>query len=163
MEKYIYTLIKVRVGNLKSNKAATLYQTESCVVSISSSPDGNAIMTGHLDGSINRFFFDDGTSGASQGKYTSHHCAPMCLIWAETVAAVGPDRVIVFYDSEGKVLQNFDYSKDEEIQEITVVNQNPTGQCVVFSGFGKYNINLLDYLFLILYCPRGCGKRLNQR
>ncbi|KAJ3382171.1 hypothetical protein HDU80_001597, partial [Chytriomyces hyalinus] len=36
---------KVRVGNLKTNKAATLYQTESCVVSVSSSLDGNAIIT----------------------------------------------------------------------------------------------------------------------
>ena len=48
------------------NKSATLYQTDSPVISTASSPDGYAIITGHLDGSLNRFFFDDGISGASQ-------------------------------------------------------------------------------------------------
>ncbi len=54
------------MGNLKTNKSATLYQTESYVVSMASHLDGNAILSGHADGSINRFFFDDGVSGASQ-------------------------------------------------------------------------------------------------
>jgi intraflagellar transport protein 172 len=63
---------QVRVGNLKTNKAATLYQTESCVVSATSSQDGHAIISGHLDGSISRFYFDDAVSGAAQvrGQYT---------------------------------------------------------------------------------------------
>ena len=63
----------MRVGNLKTNKAATLYQTESCVVSAASSFDGNAIITGHLDGTINRFYFDDGMSGASQVNKEIYH------------------------------------------------------------------------------------------
>jgi intraflagellar transport protein 172 len=153
----------VRVGNLKTNKAATLYQTDSCVVSASSSPDGNAIITGHLDGSINRFFFDDGSSGASQGKFTTHHCTPTVLIWAETVAAVGTDRVITFYDTEGKSTQRFDYSKNPDIQEFTVAEQSPSAQCLVFGSFGKYSIFDLGYLFSILCWLNHSGKRRNQR
>lgn len=90
------------MGNLKTNKAATLFQTESCVVSATSSPDGNAIISGHLDGTINRFFFDDGSSGATQGKFTVHPCPPIVLVWAETVIAAGNDRQVISYDGSGK-------------------------------------------------------------
>ncbi len=86
---------------MKTNKAATLFQTESCVVSTASSPDGNAIVSGHLDGTINRFFFDDASSGATQGKFTVHSCPPIILAWAETIVAVGPDRQIVAYNPTG--------------------------------------------------------------
>jgi intraflagellar transport protein 172 len=96
---------KVRVGNLKTNKAATLYQAESGVVSAASSPDGNAIITGHVDGSINRFFFDDGLSGATQGAFATHRCAPEALAWGEHVVAAGADRVVVFYTKDGKISQ----------------------------------------------------------
>lgn len=129
----------MRVGNLKTNKAATLYQTESCVVGAASSPDGNAIITGHLDGSINRFFFDDGISGASQGTFAKHSCAPTVLIWAESIMAVGPDSVVVFYDTDGKPAQKFDYSQNFD-QEFTVAEQSPSGQCVVLGSFGKIYI-----------------------
>lgn len=57
---------KMRVGNLKSNKAATLYKLESPIVSCASNQEGTGIVSGHLDGSIHKFFFDDGSSGASQ-------------------------------------------------------------------------------------------------
>ena len=57
---------KVRLGNLKTNKASTLFQEDSPVVSICSSLDGNATASGHLDGSICRFFFNDEVSDASQ-------------------------------------------------------------------------------------------------
>jgi intraflagellar transport protein 172 len=67
---------KVRIGNLKSNKAATIYSTESCVVSLCSSTDGHSVLSGHIDGTIFKFYFDDGVSGASQGKLVTHSCTP---------------------------------------------------------------------------------------
>ncbi|KAL2912183.1 hypothetical protein HK105_208316 [Polyrhizophydium stewartii] len=131
---------KVRIGNLKSNKAATLYQTDSMVVSAASSLDGNAIMTGHLDGSINRFFFDDGISGASQGKLATHRCPPTLLLWGESVIAAGPDKTIVFYDTEGRVLQQVDYSRNEEIQDLSVGVISPSGQSVVIGSFDRFHV-----------------------
>ncbi|TPX67270.1 hypothetical protein SpCBS45565_g03981 [Spizellomyces sp. 'palustris'] len=131
---------KVRVGNLKTNKAATLYQTDSCVVSAASSVDGNAIITGHLDGSINRFFFDDGISGASQGKFATHRCAPIALSWGESVVASGSDRVVVFYDQEGRVMQEFDYSRDDEEQDFTVGEFSPSGQSVVLGSYNRFHV-----------------------
>jgi intraflagellar transport protein 172 len=124
---------------LKTNKAATLYQTESCVVSAASSPDGNAIMTGHLDGSINRFFFDDGMSGATQGRFTVHHCTPLLLVWAETVMVAGPDRIVSFYDSQGKPSQTFDYRSNVALQDFTAVEQSLSGQCIVLGAYGGYS------------------------
>ncbi|KAJ3074648.1 hypothetical protein HDU98_010644 [Podochytrium sp. JEL0797] len=131
---------KVRVGNLKTNKAATLYQTESCVVSVSSSLDGNAVITGHLDGTINRFFFDDGVTGASQGKFTTHTCVPNAIAWGEHVVAAGNDKCVVFYDTNGRVLQDFDYSRDEEEQEFTVIEFSPSGQSVVVGSFNRFHV-----------------------
>ncbi|KAI8928779.1 hypothetical protein BC831DRAFT_447367 [Entophlyctis helioformis] len=131
---------KVRIGNLKSNKAATLYQTDSMVISAASSIDGNAIMTGHLDGSINRFYFDDGISGAAQGKFATHRCAPTVLLWGESVIAAGTDKVVVFYDSDGRPLQQFDYSKNDEMNEFTVGELSPSGQSVVIGSFDRLNI-----------------------
>ena len=92
---------KVRIGNLKTNKSATLYQAESCTISLTSNLEGNAIVSGHLDHSIYRFFFDDQTAGASQGKFTLHKCPPTCLSWGENLAVSGSDKCIVFYDSQG--------------------------------------------------------------
>ncbi|KAJ3273642.1 hypothetical protein HDV01_004251 [Terramyces sp. JEL0728] len=135
---------KVRVGNLKTNKAATLYQTESCVVSAVSNVEGNAIITGHLDGAINRFFFDDGVSGASQGKFCTHPCPPISLVWGESVMAAGPDRTVVFYDAEGKVLQKFDYSLNPDIQDFTVAEQSPSGQCIVIGSYDR--LHIFNYL-----------------
>lgn len=46
---------KVKIGLLKTNRSQSIYGTESFVVSISSSPNGNNIVSGHLDGSMVTF------------------------------------------------------------------------------------------------------------
>ncbi|KAJ3395502.1 hypothetical protein HDU92_005616 [Lobulomyces angularis] len=131
---------KVRVGNLKTNKAATLYQTESCVVSTASNLEGNAIISGHADGSVNRFFFDDAVQGAAQGKFVTHRCAPDALAWGESIVAAGCDKVVVFYDQNGKVVQQFDYSNDENVYDFTTAEFNPSGQSVVLGSFNRFHI-----------------------
>ena len=57
--------MKIRAGNLRTNRATVLYTTESRVVSVASSPDGNAILGGHLDGTIIRYFFDAGQKNSN--------------------------------------------------------------------------------------------------
>ncbi|KXS17578.1 hypothetical protein M427DRAFT_121993 [Gonapodya prolifera JEL478] len=136
---------KVRVGNLKTNKAATLYETESFVVSAASSPDGTAIMTGHLDGSIYRFYFDDGASGASQGKFVSVKAPPFALAWGESIVVGGTDSTVTMFDVQnGRQIVQFDYSNDEEEQEFCVAEISPSGQSVVVGSFNRihvYNYN----------------------
>ena len=50
------------MGNLKTNKTHLLFETESPVISLASNISGNAVLSGHLDGSVCRFYFN----GSSQ-------------------------------------------------------------------------------------------------
>lgn len=56
---------KLKVGALRTNKATTLFGSDSYVVACAPSPDGNAVLSGHADGSIYRFTFEDGAGGTS--------------------------------------------------------------------------------------------------
>ena len=125
---------------MKTNKAATLYESESPVISCVSNPDGSAIMTGHLDGSLNRFYFDDGVSGAAQGKFASHSCPPTVLAWAESVMATGNDKNVIFYDVEGRAIQNMDYSRHDDIPEFTVATCSPSGGSIVIGSYDRLHV-----------------------
>lgn len=50
---------KVKLGQLKSNKSATLYSVDSYCTALASSPDGNGVVSAHSDGTLYRFLFDD--------------------------------------------------------------------------------------------------------
>ncbi|KAL7748888.1 hypothetical protein RI367_005801 [Sorochytrium milnesiophthora] len=178
---------RVRAGNLKSNKPATLYHLENNAVvalasnnysmyhpnsrngsgvdggsalpgsfphsaSSSSSPSaatgddimtGNAFISGHQDGSIYRYCFDDGhgaNGGAQQGLLTVHKCPPYALSWGESIVAAGHDLKITFYTNKGKVLQEFEYDRDDSQQEFTVAKVSPSGQAVVVGSFDRFHI-----------------------
>nr|KAF6447050.1 intraflagellar transport 172 [Rousettus aegyptiacus] len=57
---------KVRLANTKTNKSSTIYGTDSYVVSLTTNCSGKGILSGHADGTIVRYFFDDEGSGESQ-------------------------------------------------------------------------------------------------
>ena len=57
---------KVRMANVKSNKSATLYNTDSYVVALTHNVSAKGVLTGHADGSVVRYFFEDEGSGESQ-------------------------------------------------------------------------------------------------
>ena len=59
---------KVRVGQTKNNKSATLYKANSYTLAVAANSDGNAIVSSHIDGSIYRFYFGDGARGPSYAK-----------------------------------------------------------------------------------------------
>ncbi len=50
----------------------------------------------------------------------------------------GPDKVIVFYDSQGRSVQQFDYSADEDEMDFTVAEASPSGQSTVVGSFNRY-------------------------
>lgn len=54
---------KVKIGQLKSNKPATLYNVDTFCAALATSPDGNGVVSAHADGTLYRFLFDD--NGAS--------------------------------------------------------------------------------------------------
>ena len=108
------------------------------MISLASHLDGTAVISGHLDQSLHRFFFDDNVSGATQGKFADHPVPPTCLVWGEHVAVAGVDRTVTFYDQNGRVVQSFDYSREENQKEFTTGECSPSGQSLVFGSYDKY-------------------------
>jgi intraflagellar transport protein 172 len=133
---------KVKVGQLKSNKAATLYQTESFVVSMCAGPDGNSVITGHLDGSIYKFQFE--TEQQPRPSTTRLAAVPQCVPYALAcgfagIVAAGNDRCVRFWDPEGRDGRTFDYGNDpSKIKEFTVAAFNPSGESVVLGNFNRF-------------------------
>ena len=135
----------VKVGIVKSNKGQKLYETHSYCMTLCSSPDGHAVLSGHVDGSIWRFSFED-SGGPAHVKLMQHTCVPQSLAWGEHIVAAGNDGKVVFYDVEGNVYQLFDYSSDIfKIKEFTAACFNPSGESLVLGAFNRlhvFNLNI---------------------
>uniref|UniRef100_A0A8P4PXP0 Intraflagellar transport 172 n=1 Tax=Dicentrarchus labrax TaxID=13489 RepID=A0A8P4PXP0_DICLA len=139
----VYGLVdgKVRLANTQTNKSSTIYGTESCVVSLASNVSGKGILSGHADGTVVRYFFDDEGSGDSQGKLFMHPCPPYALAWgANGIMVGGCDKKVVAYSREGHVLQTFDYTRDRTEREFTVAATSPGGQSVVFGSYDRLRV-----------------------
>uniref|UniRef100_A0A3P8UXR3 Intraflagellar transport protein 172 homolog n=1 Tax=Cynoglossus semilaevis TaxID=244447 RepID=A0A3P8UXR3_CYNSE len=139
----VYGLVdgKVRLANTQTNRSSTIYGTESCVVSLVSNVSGKGILSGHADGTVVRYFFDDEGSGESQGKLLVHPCPPYALAWgANSIMVGGCDKKVVVYSKEGQVLQTFDYSRDHTEKELTVAVTSPSGQSVVFGSYDRLRV-----------------------
>ncbi|XP_053193415.1 LOW QUALITY PROTEIN: intraflagellar transport protein 172 homolog [Scomber japonicus] len=139
----VYGLVdgKVRLANTQTNKSSTIYGTESCVVSLTSNVSGKGILSGHADGTVVRYFFDDEGSGESQGKLLTHTCPPYALAWgANSIMVGGCDKKVVAYGREGHILQTFDYTRDQMEREFTVASTSPSGQSVVFGSYDRLRV-----------------------
>ncbi|KAI9219008.1 hypothetical protein BC828DRAFT_407082 [Blastocladiella britannica] len=136
----------VRLGNLKSNKAATLYATDSYVTAIASSPDGNGIVSSHVDGSVQQFLFDDGRGNSMQSKLVAPNPKlPVRVEWAtSSIVVADSDRTVTFYSLQGKVQQQFEFGRDASEPEICTLSCAPTGQCVLVGSISK--LRVLNYV-----------------
>ncbi|XP_012943117.1 intraflagellar transport protein 172 homolog isoform X1 [Aplysia californica] len=132
---------KVRSANTRTNKSTTIYATESYVVSLACNPSGKGILSGHADGSIIRYFFDDEGSGDTQGKISTHPSPPYALAFSQNaIVAAGCDKRIIAYGRDGRSFQHFDYSREDDEHEITVAVCSPSGQNVVLGSFDKLRV-----------------------
>ena len=109
------------VGQLRSNKPMTLYAADSYVVSCCSNLEGTAVLSGHLDQRIYRFFFDDASRG-------SPHWEPAATVRAVR-AGVGRGGVRGGQRPDGHVLRQggdvaLDYSRDES-EKVVCAAFNP--------------------------------------
>ena len=127
---------KVRVGTLKNNKSSSVYATESYVVSISASPDGQNIVSGHLDGAIITMNIDT----KAKQKLTTHPSVPYALAWGVQILAAGNDGRVVFYEADGNCFQRVDYSKDDKVKEFTSAMFNPTGETAIVGNFNRFYV-----------------------
>ncbi|XP_041357336.1 intraflagellar transport protein 172 homolog isoform X2 [Gigantopelta aegis] len=132
---------KVRSANTRTNKSSTVYGTDSYVVSLAANPSGKGFLSGHADGSIVRFFFDDEGSGDRQGKLCTHPCPPYALVYSQNaIVAAGCDKRIIAYGRDGRSFQHFDYSREDDEHEFTTAICAPGGQSVVFGSFDRLRV-----------------------
>jgi intraflagellar transport protein 172 len=87
---------KVKVGILKSNKSQSIFGTDSFVVALSSSPNGQSVVSGHLDGSIITFNLETKVKTKIQ-----HSTIPYALAWGSHILAGGNDGKVAFYETTG--------------------------------------------------------------
>ena len=64
---------KVRAAHTKSNKANTLYNTDSYVVALASNSDGTGFLSGHADGSIVRWYVADDANSRPQVRCQTYN------------------------------------------------------------------------------------------
>ncbi|XP_063414390.1 intraflagellar transport protein 172 homolog isoform X2 [Mytilus trossulus] len=132
---------KVRSANIKTNKSSTIYGTDSYVVSLAANPSGKGFLSGHADGAIVRYFFDDEGSGDTQGKISTHPCPPYALAFSQnSIVAAGCDKRIIAYGRDGRSFQHFDFSREDDEHEFTIAVCSPSGQSVVVGSFDRLRV-----------------------
>ena len=131
---------KIRSGNVKKNKSHTLFTAEQFTVALTANVTRKAILSGHADGSICRFIIEDEGTGDKSGLVVRHSCPPCALVWSTHGILVGGcDRRVVVYSKDGKILQQFDYSREVGEREFSAGICNPTGR----TFFHLFDVNLV--------------------
>lgn len=87
---------KIKQGILKTNKSQSIFGSDSFVVSVSASPNGQSICSGHLDNSILTFNLETKTK-----TKIMHTTIPYALAWGSHIMAGGNDGKICFYEPTG--------------------------------------------------------------
>lgn len=132
---------RVRALHCKNNKSQNLYGTESMVISLASNARGTGVISGHDDGSVIRFYIVDENSEPS-GRVFQHSVPAAALAWSNGggIVAAGCDKKVNFYDSQGRLLRCFDYSREDNEREFMVATCSPNGQSVAIGSFDRVRI-----------------------
>ncbi|XP_076179801.1 intraflagellar transport protein Oseg2 [Ptiloglossa arizonensis] len=134
---------KVRAALPKSQKAQTLYTADSTTIALTSNIRGTGFLSSHADGSIIKYYITDDGSHEPSGRICTHSVPAYALAWPQShILAAGCDRRVTFYDSRGKVVKNFDYSREDE-KEFAIACCSPSGQSVAIGSWNK--IRILDW------------------
>jgi intraflagellar transport protein 172 len=124
---------KVKLGQLKTHQPNTLYSSESYVTALACNPEGTAVVSAHLDGSIYTCWFDTMERGGH--VIARHPSVPFALAWGGSICVAGSDKQIIFYDQDGGEEHCFDHSNDPRCKEFTTAVSNPTGDSIVLGNF----------------------------
>nr|XP_023018691.1 intraflagellar transport protein 172 homolog [Leptinotarsa decemlineata] len=130
---------KVRALQIKSNKAQSLFAADSLVVSLASNLKGTGFLSGHVNGNVIRFFItSDNSDDEAQGTIVSHSVPPYALAWPQGhIFVAGCDKRISVFNNQGKLVKNFDYSKDSNEYDFSVAACSPSGQAVAMGSFNR--------------------------
>lgn len=132
---------KVRVSILKAHKAQTLYTADAMTIALAANERKTAFLSSHADGSIIRYYLNNDGHTEPSGRILTHGVPAYALAWPQGhICAGGCDKRFVFYDSHGKIVKSFDYSKDNNDKEITIACCSPSGQSVAIGSWNKVRI-----------------------
>ena len=122
---------KVKIGQMKTHKPSTLYQSESYCTAMACNPTGDAVVSAHLDGTIYTFYFE------SAERRAHHSRTRTCLLFGvgSSIIVAGNDQMITFYDEYGGE-DTFDHSSAADVKVTSAVT-NPTGDTVVLGNFNS--------------------------
>ena len=137
---------KVKIGQLWSNKAATLYTHPqgATVVAVAGSKEGDAIVAAHADGSMYVFSFE-GQNPVVQ-LFANHPVAPVALSWGKAICAAGGDGQALLYNPQtGDVEGTFDHRKADRARDYTQAAFNPSGDCIVLGAYNTLQILLYNH------------------
>ncbi|KAK0173296.1 hypothetical protein PV328_006513 [Microctonus aethiopoides] len=135
---------KVRVAILKAHKAQTLYTADAMTIALAANERKSAFLSSHVDGSIIRYHFTNDGNTEPSGRILTHGVPAYALAWPQGhICAGGCDKRFVFYDSHGKIIKSFDYSRDTNDKEISVACCSPSGQSVAVGSWNK--IRIIDW------------------
>ncbi|KAH7719861.1 IKI3 protein [Aphelenchoides avenae] len=128
---------RVRSAQSSNNKCSTLYNTGLLVTALAHHPNRHSFLSAHEDGSIILFSFDSRT----QARVCVHSTAPYSIVLTNFgILAAGSDRRIVSYTEQGRILQQFDYSRDPQEKEFSVAVLDPSGHNAVFGSYDRLRL-----------------------
>ncbi|XP_015595286.1 intraflagellar transport protein 172 homolog [Cephus cinctus] len=135
---------KVRASLPKANKAHTLYASDAMTIALATNIRGTGFLSSHADGSIIRYYVADDSSAEPSGRVVTHGVPAYALAWPQShILAAGCDKRLTFYDSRGKLVKTFDYSREIEEKEMTVACCSPSGQSVAVGSWDR--VRILDW------------------
>jgi intraflagellar transport protein 172 len=129
---------KVKLGHLKSNSSQILYNTDSYVVSITSTNDGRIIFSGHVDNRIYKFNMNQSSLQVIVNLGELPNC--LCLCMNNTLIASGDSNIIRLCDEYGDEITDFDYSSKKDIKEFTCISANNERNQIILGNFSQFVI-----------------------
>lgn len=127
---------KIKVGFLKNQKPGTVYNSDSYVVSITTSYDGQYIVTGHYDGSVYTYNLDS----QAVRKIITYQTVPHAIGAGKNIVVAGNDGKVNFYDLRGNFLNRIDYSQDDDCRDFHGAAVNPNGETIVLGNYNRFYV-----------------------
>ena len=139
---------KTNICNIRTKKVQNIHNADSSyVVSLASCPNGDMILSAHLDGSIYKIHL----TLQKVSKIVQHSSCPSAIAWGKSICIGSNDQRVVFYNEDGAMIKFFDYSKETAQQvtsssssslsickEFTVASFNSTGNSVAIGNFNCF-------------------------
>lgn len=137
----------VKIGNSKTHKTQVLFQPPepNYCVAVCAAPDGQTVVSAHLDGTIFRMTFESGTSTAAVQKIAQHTCPAYALDFGRCIIAGGGDQKVHLYNPETcEKICDFDYTEDDKVQDMSVARFAPGGTTCVVGNWNCFFIYSYD-------------------